>query len=106
MVGLGQAGRFFAWHAIPHERSPEGPNTAFPSGLKPKEAHPDRDREDRGRGHEDERQAVAVACHHSSPSRRRLNALEIMPPRFREDVYSWVSLNACSSVIPLSFKVL
>lgn len=32
MVGLGQAGRLLAWHAIPHERSPEGPNTAFPSG--------------------------------------------------------------------------
>ncbi len=83
----------------------EPTHAPLPVDLEPEEAHASLHGEEReGRG-EDHREAVSRAGHHSSPLPREEMALAIMPPRFREDMYCSVSLNACSSVIPLSLSV-
>ena len=105
LLPLAGPGPPFLRPARAKEPAPEPPHPAFPPCLEPHEAHADLHDQERDGGHHDDREAVAVAGHHSSPEPRWPTALEMIPPRFREDMYCSVSLNACSSVIPLSFKV-
>ena len=105
MIALRETVCEFSRHPVVDKRRAESLDASFPVRLESKEFYAQPDHYDRNRRDQDDRHASGVAGHHSSPSRRRLTAFAMMPPRFREDMYCSVSLNACSSVIPLFLRV-
>ncbi len=105
MVRLGESRRLLSWQPGPDELAAEPPHAPLPPSLESYEADADLHRQEGNRRHHDDREAVAVAGHHSSPLPRDEIAFAIMPPRFSDDMYCSVSLKACSSVIPLSLSV-
>ncbi len=93
-------------HAAAEEREPERLDAALAPRLVAEEPPAEAGRQAREGPQEDHRQPVPAVRHHSSPSRRFRMAFAIIPPRLREDMYCSVSLKACSSVMPLPFRVL
>src|SRR5207249_10563376 len=101
----GESRRLLPRHSCGDEFAAEASHAPLPFRLEAHEADADLHRQDRDGRHDDEREAVVVAGHHSLPAPRLPMAFEKIPARFRDDMYCSDNLNACSSVIPLSFSV-
>ena len=104
MVALRETSSLLSRHPTSDQGLTEAVDPLFPACLETEEPHAEADRREGDRRHQDG-QARHVAGHQSSPSPRRLTAFAMIPPRFKEDMYCSESLNACSSDIPLFFRV-
>ena len=93
-------------HAAAEEGSPERPDTALAARLVAQEIPPEAGRQDWQHLEEDHWQAVPTVRHQSSPLWPFPTAFAIIPPMLREDMYCSVKRKACSSVMPLSLRVL
>lgn len=105
MVRLGELRSPLLGHSPAYEFAAEAAHSALPPHLEAQEPDTDLHGEEGDGCREDHREAVPGGGHHSSPLPRDEMAFAIVPPRFRDDMYCSVSLKACSSVIPLSFRV-
>ena len=105
MVGLGKLGCLLPGHAPADQFAAEAAHSALPAHLEPQEPDADLHGDERDGRREHDREAVLGPGHHSSERLRLEMAFAIVPPRFRDDMYCSVSLKACSSDMPLSFRV-
>src|SRR5712692_2468017 len=98
--------RLVPGHAALEERPPERPDAALAVRLVSEEPPTEAGGQDREGFQEDHWQPVPAIRHQSSPCRLFPTAFAIIPPMLSEDMYCSVSRKACSSVMPLSFRVL
>src|SRR5207245_3319280 len=93
-------------HAAAEELSPERPDTALAARLVAQEIPAEAGRQAGEKLEKYYGQPVPAVRHQSSPLCPFPTAFAIIPPMLREDMYCSVSRKACSSVMPLSFRVL
>ena len=93
-------------HAAAEELPSERADTALAARLVPEETPTDTGRQAGEELQKSYGQPGPAVRHQSSPLWPFPTAFAIIPPMLREDMYCSVSRKACSSVMPLSFRVL
>src|SRR2546428_4478852 len=106
MVGLRERLHAILWHAAAEELPSERADAALAARLVTEETPTEAGRQVGEKLQNYYGQPVPALRHQSSPLCPFPTAFAIIPPMLREDMYCSVSRKACSSVMPLSFRVL